>query len=182
MSNQLGNYIKFIAILFFGLIVISVIFIDRCDDKRPVSGGAGVSVEMRQLLDSAEQRLADIIGSIESDNRYYMVNRNGMLGRFQFNVNTILSLFRNLDTLHFLSDSLLQVALFRYYLSYLRTTYHRYLSYRVGNCTRLSDDVILVAMWINPSATIRYLRCGCTSDIKLDTNISIEQLIRKLSN
>lgn len=84
-----------------------------------------------QFLDIKEpnplEDLIEAIGELESDNTYYVVNRYGMLGKYQFSPTTIQYLGFDVTDEEFLQDPELQDSVMESYLMDNYNTLHEYI-------------------------------------------------------
>lgn len=113
------------------------------------------------------------VGCKESGNNWSSVSKNGMLGRYQFEPNTLKSIGIIVDKEDFLSDTLLQTAAFRRLLYLNSKIFEKYLLKYKGKKLPQSKEIImtesgiLMAFHLKPSAARVYFDSDCKTNNKL---------------
>lgn len=115
------------------------------------------------------------LGFRESTNRYYVVNKYGYLGRYQFSYSTLRNLGFNVTKSDFLKDELIQdqafVQLLLHNKQLLNKTIHRYDSTYVNGIFVTESGILAAAHLLGPRRVKRYLETGEVSYDALGTSI-----------
>ena len=128
------------------------------------------------------------VGYTESRNNWSIVSDGGMLGRFQFNPNTLRGIGISVPQEYFLQDTMLQLVAFKRLLFLNKSNFQKYITQWSGKPLPqderyiMTESGILMAFHLKPSGAIKYFESGCIDNSDTDGNgTPVSTYIKKFS-